>query len=71
MEELPKLRTLEGILQGHPDMNKTPGVDTVSGSLGNDVAIGLGMALGCRMQGLDSNIFVITGDGEQQEGVVW
>ena len=69
--ELPKLRTLEGILQGHPDMNKTPGVDTVSGSLGNGVAIGLGMAIGCRMQGLDSNVFVITGDGEQQEGVVW
>jgi transketolase len=70
-DELPKLRTLEGILQGHPDMNKTPGVDTVSGSLGNGVAIGLGMALGCRIQGLDGNVFVITGDGEQQEGVVW
>ena len=71
LEELPKLRTIEGILQGHPDMNKTPGVDTVSGSLGNGVAIGLGMALGCRMQGLDSNVFVITGDGELQEGVIW
>ena len=70
-DELPKLRTLEGILQGHPDMHKTPGVDTVSGSLGNGVAIGLGMALGCRMQGLDSNVFVITGDGEQQEGIIW
>ena len=70
-EELPKLRTLEGILQGHPDMNKTPGVDTVSGSLGNGVAIGLGMALGCRMQGLDSNVFVICGDGELQEGIIW
>ncbi|MCL2763635.1 MAG: transketolase [Treponema sp.] len=70
-DELPKLRTLEGILQGHPDMNKTPGVDTVSGSLGNGVAIGLGMALGCRLQGLDSNVFVIVGDGEQQEGVIW
>jgi transketolase len=70
-DELPKLRTLEGILQGHPDMNKTPGVDTVSGSLGNGVAIGLGMALGCRMQGVDSNVFVIIGDGEQEEGVIW
>ena len=70
-DELPKLRTLEGILQGHPDMNKTPGVDTVSGSLGNGVAIGLGMALGCRMQGLDSNVFVVVGDGEQQEGIIW
>jgi transketolase len=71
MEELPKLRSLEGILQGHPDMNKTPGVDTVSGSLGNGVAIGLGMALGCRMQGFDSKVFVIVGDGEQEEGVIW
>ena len=69
--ELPKLRTLDGILQGHPDMHKTPGVDTVSGSLGNGVAIGLGMALGCRLRGLDSKVFVITGDGEQQEGVIW
>ncbi len=71
MEELPKLRTLDGMLQGHPDMNKTPGVDTVSGSLGNGVAIGLGMAMGLRMQGLDNNVFVIVGDGEQQEGVIW
>lgn len=71
MEELPKLRTLHGILQGHPDMHKTPGVDTVSGSLGNGIAIGLGMALGCRMQGLDSFTYVIVGDGEMQEGVIW
>ncbi len=70
-EELPKLRTLDSMLQGHPDMNKTPGVDSVSGSLGNGVAIGLGMALGCRMQGLDSRVYVIVGDGEEQEGVVW
>jgi len=71
ISELPKLRTLESFLQGHPDMNKTPGVDTVSGSLGNGVAIGLGMALGCRMQKLGSNVFVIVGDGEQQEGIIW
>lgn len=71
LDELPKLRTYESMLQGHPDMNKTPGVDTVSGSLGNGVAIGLGMAVGCKMQGLDSNVFVIVGDGEQQEGVIW
>lgn len=69
--ELPKLRTFEGILQGHPDMNKTPGVDTVSGSLGNGVAIGLGMALGARRQGLGSHVYVIVGDGEQEEGVIW
>ncbi len=71
MEELPRLRTLEGILQGHPDMHKTPGVDTVSGSLGNGIAVGLGMAVGCQKQGLDSFVYVIVGDGEQQEGVIW
>ena len=60
-----------GFLQGHPDMNKIPGVDTVSGSLGNGVAIGLGMALGCRMQGIDNNVFVIVGDGEEEEGIIW
>ena len=69
--ELPKLRTLDSFLQGHPDMNKTPGVDTVSGSLGNGIAIGLGMALGCRMQKIDNFIYVIVGDGEQEEGIIW
>ncbi len=69
--ELPKLRTLESFLQGHPDMNKTPGVDTVSGSLGNGIAIGLGIALGCRMQKVDNYVYVIVGDGEQQEGIIW
>lgn len=71
MEELPKLRTFDGILQGHPDMHKTPGVDSVSGSLGNGLAVGLGMALGCRMQEMDSRVYVIVGDGEMQEGVIW
>ncbi len=71
IEELSKLRTLEGMLQGHPDMNKTPGVDSVSGSLGNGVAIGLGMALGMRMQKIGKHVFVVVGDGEMQEGVIW
>lgn len=71
VSDLCGLRTIESHLQGHPDMNKTPGIDSVSGSLGNGVAIGLGMALGCRLQKLDSMIYVIVGDGEQQEGVIW
>ena len=71
LEELKGLRSLGSFLQGHPDMNKIPGVDTVSGSLGNGVAIGLGMALGCRMQGIDNNVFVIVGDGEEEEGIIW
>ncbi|MEA4969409.1 MAG: transketolase [Candidatus Pelethousia sp.] len=71
LEELPKLRSLEGILQGHPDMHKTPGIDSTAGSLGNGVGIGLGMALGLQMQKIDAFVYVIVGDGEQQEGVVW
>ena len=71
LDELKGLRTIDSFLQGHPDMNKIPGVDTVSGSLGNGVAIGLGMAVGCRMQGIDNNVFVIVGDGEEQEGIIW
>lgn len=71
LDELPKLRSLGSFLQGHPDYNKIPGIDTVSGSLGNGIAIGLGMALGCRMQHIDNHVFVIVGDGEQQEGIIW
>jgi transketolase len=71
IDELKKLRTLEGMLQGHPDMNKTPGIDTTSGSLGNGIGIGLGMVLGSRMQGIHNYVYVVVGDGEQQEGVIW
>lgn len=71
MEDLARLRTFECHLQGHPDMNKTPGIDSVSGSLGNGVAIALGMALGCRLQKKDAMVYAIVGDGEQQEGVIW
>jgi len=71
VEELGGLRSLGSFLQGHPDMNKVPGVDTVSGSLGNGIAIGLGMALGCRYQKIDNHVYVIVGDGEQEEGVIW
>ena len=69
--ELKGLRSLGSHLQGHPDMNKTPGVDSTSGSLGNGVSIGLGMTLAGRLFGRDYFTFVITGDGEIQEGVVW
>ncbi|HHY71627.1 MAG TPA: transketolase [Thermoanaerobacterales bacterium] len=70
-EKLPKLRTLGSILQGHPDMQKTPGIDSTSGSLGNGIGIGLGMALAGKIKGLDYYTYVITGDGELQEGVIW
>jgi transketolase len=68
---LPTLRSLGSILQGHPDMNKTPGVDTTSGSLGNGMSIGLGMLLAGRAQKHDFRVYVVTGDGELEEGIIW
>ncbi|MCE5184882.1 MAG: transketolase [Planctomycetaceae bacterium] len=70
-DKLPSLRSLESHLQGHPDMNKTPGIDSTSGSLGNGVSIGLGMVLAGRLTGHDYFTYVITGDGEIEEGIVW
>jgi transketolase len=71
MDLCPTLRSLGSILQGHPDMKKTPGIDSTSGSLGNGLSIGLGMALAGRVTGEDYFTYVIAGDGEIEEGVVW
>lgn len=65
------IRCLDSKLQGHPDMKKTPGVDMTSGSLGNGLSVGLGMALFLKQQKKSSQIFVLLGDGESQEGPVW
>ena len=70
-EVLPSLRSLGSILQGHPDMKKTPGIDSTSGSLGNGISIGLGMALAARVTRQDYFTYVVVGDGEIQEGIVW
>jgi transketolase len=58
-------------LQGHPDMNKLPGIDISTGSLGMGLSAGLGMALGARYLEQDFRTFVLLGDGECQEGQVW
>jgi transketolase len=71
MERLATLRQLDGILQGHPDMRKTPGVDYTTGSLGNGLSIGVGMALAGRLDGRDYRTYVMLGCGEMQEGLVW
>lgn len=70
-ELLPTLRSLGSILQGHPVMKKTPGIDMTSGSLGNGLSIGVGMALAANYTNSDNNVYVIMGDGELQEGIVW
>lgn len=65
------LRALHSMFQGHPSMHSTPGIDMTSGSLGNGIAIGAGMALAAKAQGKDYYTYVICGDGELQEGVCW
>lgn len=70
-EELMTLRFLHSRLQGHPYAPKTPGLDATTGSLGNGVSVGLGMALAARIRNLDYRVYVITGDGELGEGLIW
>ena len=69
-EELRRVKVLGGMLQGHPDMN-TPGIEANTGSLGQGLSIANGMALGLRLDGLKSKVFVVLGDGELAEGQVW
>lgn len=69
--ELAKVKTLEGILQGHPDMDRTPGIEAVTGSLGQGLSVSLGLALGLRLDKRDSRVYCIVGDGELAEGQIW
>ena len=69
--ELKKLRQLHSFLQGHPDAKKCPGVDASTGSLGQGCSIAVGMALGAKVQGKDTKVFTLLGDGECQEGQIW
>ncbi|MGD8470337.1 MAG: transketolase [Desulfobacterales bacterium] len=68
---LKTLRRMGSILQGHPDMRKTPGIDMTAGSLGHGLSAGLGMALSGKLLQKDYHVFVIIGDGESQEGSIW
>ncbi|BCZ44206.1 transketolase [Clostridium gelidum] len=70
-ENLITLRKLGSILQGHPDMKSTPGVDMSTGSLGQGLSAANGMALAAKLDNKDHNIYVILGDGEVQEGQIW
>jgi transketolase len=70
-DELLTLRMLHSRLQGHPVAGKLPGIDSTAGSLGNGVSIGLGMAMASRMLGKDFRVYVLTGDGELSEGLIW
>jgi transketolase len=61
----------DSILGGHPERGKVPGAEASTGALGQGLANGIGMALAARMQKRDSRVFVITGDGEINEGSIW
>ncbi len=70
-EELDTLRQAGHMLQGHPDMKHTPGVDMTTGSLGQGISAACGMALASKMNKADWRVYAILGDGELEEGQVW
>lgn len=70
-EELWKFCKSDGILGGHPEAGKVPGVEVSTGSLGHGLAIGVGFALNARYEKIDYRVFVVVSDGESQEGSTW
>ncbi len=70
-EELKKLRKLDGILQGHPDMKNIPGIDMSTGSLGQGLSVANGMAIASKLNHEGVRVYCICGDGEIQEGQIW
>ncbi|OCN03363.1 transketolase [Clostridium sp. W14A] len=71
MEEISRLRRIGAMLQGHPDMKGTPGVDMSTGSLGQGFSAACGMALAGKMDRRDYRVFTLLGDGEIEEGEIW
>ncbi len=71
VEDLLTLRHIGSHLQGHPNMNMTPGVDMSTGSLGQGISAAAGMALAAKFQGKTNRVYTLLGDGEIQEGQVW
>ncbi len=70
-EDVATFRHIDSYLQGHPDMNKVPGVDMSTGSLGQGVSVAGGMALAAKLDNKDYRVYSILGDGELEEGQVW
>ena len=71
VEAMKTLRKSDSFLQGHPNMDKVPGVDMSTGSLGQGISAAVGMALGAKLDNDSYRVQVILGDGELQEGQVW
>lgn len=70
-KEFSTLRKYKSILQGHPCMHKTPGVEVSAGSLGQGLSIATGLAIGGRLNAKDYRVYCMMGDGEIQEGQIW
>ena len=70
-EDLKTFRKIDSFLQGHPDMNKIPGVDMSTGSLGQGLSVSNGMALSAKLDNKDYRVYCILGDGEINEGQIW
>ena len=70
-EELKTLRHIESKLQGHPDMNKVPGVDMTTGSLGQGLSVANGMAINSKLNKDGYRVYCLLGDGEIEEGQIW
>jgi transketolase len=70
-EELGKVKRCGAMLQGHPDCKTTPGIEANTGSLGQGLSIACGIAAGLRIDGRDSRVYCVVGDGEMAEGQIW
>lgn len=70
-EDIKTLRKTDSYLQGHPDMNKIPGIDMSTGSLGQGISAAGGMSLSAKISGDSYRVYSILGDGELEEGQVW
>ncbi len=70
-DQLNTLRQMGSIYQGHPDVRFIPALEASTGSLGEGLSVGLGMAIAAKMNGSPSRVYVMLGDGEIQEGQIW
>jgi transketolase len=70
-EQIMTLRKLDSPFEGHPNMKRLDTMEASTGSLGQGLSLGIGHALACRLDGFDAHTYVMTGDGEMEEGQVW
>lgn len=70
-DELEKYATINGILGGHPEMQKVPGIEVSTGSLGHGFPMGVGMAMSAKLNNQKHKVYCVVGDGECNEGTIW